>query len=313
MTLQDSAEDLLVRARKGSLTDEEERRLAVVVQSSRELELLYEAGLQFDAEASLLSGDEARMAALVSGTLARMTQEEAAPASPGTHAVAARRARPGVLGARYFAASLAASLLLSVALASAWEYAQKRHWRLGAAPGVSLVAHSVPSARSLSPTAPEVPSVAAVSAVVASAPAAVRSAARKPTSRAISPARADSVPSASQLFADASEARRAGNVEAAILLYQRLCAEYPSSVEAEDAKVLMGNLLLSQRSARAALREFEGYGSGALTAEALWGQAQALRKLASPDERAVLERLARDYPSSPYAGAAQKRLRELVR
>jgi TolA-binding protein len=121
------------------------------------------------------------------------------------------------------------------------------------------------------------------------------------------------VPSASQLFADASEARRAGDVETAIVLYQRLCAEYPSSVEAGDAKVLMGNLLLSQRSPRAALREFEGYGSGALTAEALWGQAQALRKLGSPDERAVLERLARDYASSPYAGAAQKRLQELVR
>jgi len=76
--------------------------------------------------------------------------------------------------------------------------------------------------------------------------------------------------------------------------------------------VLIGNLLLDQRSPDAALREFEHYGSGALTPEALWGQAQALRKLASPDERAALERLARDYPGSPYASAAQKRLRELA-
>jgi TolA-binding protein len=89
--------------------------------------------------------------------------------------------------------------------------------------------------------------------------------------------------------------------------------EYPSSLEAEDAKVLRGNLLLGQRSPRAALRQFEDYRSGALSLEALWGRAQALRKLESPDERAILTELVQNYPHSPYAEAAEKRLRELAR
>jgi len=84
-------------------------------------------------------------------------------------------------------------------------------------------------------------------------------------------------------------------------------------VEAEDAKVLRGNLLLSQRSPHAALRQFEDYHSGALSLEALWGRAQALRKLGSPDEQAILSELVRNYPGSPYAEAAEKRLRELAR
>jgi TolA-binding protein len=119
--------------------------------------------------------------------------------------------------------------------------------------------------------------------------------------------------SSSELFTRANQARRRGDIEDAISLYERLGRAYPSSVEAEDAKILRGNLLLSQRSPRAALRQFEDYHSGALSLEALWGRAQALRKLESPEERAILTELVRDYPDSPYAEAAKKRLRELAR
>jgi outer membrane protein assembly factor BamD (BamD/ComL family) len=119
--------------------------------------------------------------------------------------------------------------------------------------------------------------------------------------------------SSSELFARANQARRKGDIEDAISLYERLGRAYPNSVEAEDAKVLRGNLLLSQRSPRAALRQFEDYHSGALSLEALWGRAQALRKLESPDEQAILRELVRTYPGSPYAEAAEKRLRELAR
>ena len=119
--------------------------------------------------------------------------------------------------------------------------------------------------------------------------------------------------SSSELFARANQARRKGDIEDAITLYERLGQEYPRSIEAQDAKILRGNLLLSQRLPRAALRQFEDYHSGALSLEALWGRAQALRKLESPDELAVLVELVRDYPASPYAEAARKRLRELTR
>jgi hypothetical protein len=75
--------------------------------------------------------------------------------------------------------------------------------------------------------------------------------------------------------------------------------------------LVLGNLRLEQRSPRAALNQFESYGSGALSLEALWGKAEALRKLQSPEERGVLEQLLRDYPDSPYAAAAKKRLQQL--
>ena len=115
------------------------------------------------------------------------------------------------------------------------------------------------------------------------------------------------------MFARANQSRRNGDVEDAISLYERLTRAYPNSVEAEDAKILRGNLLLSVRSPRAALRQFEDYRSGALSLEALWGRAQALRKLESTDEPAILLELIRGYPDSPYAEAARKRLRELSR
>ena len=41
--------------------------------------------------------------------------------------------------------------------------------------------------------------------------------------------------------------------------------------------------------------------------------AQALRKLESADEQPILVELVRDYPDSPHAEAAKKRLRELAR
>ena len=124
-------------------------------------------------------------------------------------------------------------------------------------------------------------------------------------------AAAEKTTNLNELFARANEARRKGDIEAAIALYEQLIREYPNSLAAGDAKVLRGNLLLSQRSPRAALHQFQDYHSGALSLEALWGRAQALRTLRRPDEQAVLLELVRDYPDSPYTKLAKKRLREL--
>jgi TolA-binding protein len=274
---------------------------------------LYEAGVGFDAEASLLPGDETRSSSLVERTLAALEA-----ADPVERAPLARRTKYALLAARSVAASLAVGILLCVALASAWDYAETHFVPKHAAPPELVLKHAEPRATprvDVAPAAPSATEAPADSALAApplavSAQAPMNVAARAPRP-AVSAEVRDSAPSASELFARANEARRAGDIEAAIAGYEAVSKSYPNSVEAEDAKVLVGQLLLSQRSPRAALQQFEGYDSEALALEALWGRAEALRKLNSPDERAVLLELLQKYPDSPYTAAAQNRLREL--
>jgi TolA-binding protein len=327
MSRQGHAEDLLVLARQGKLSEEEERRFEIALQSSRELECLYGAGVQFDAEAALLSGDEARLSRLVARTLERV-DEGAAESAKGMARAAGAGARPAraSLVARYFAVSLGFGLLLCVTLASAWDYVEKRAAQQRAAEQAQMAlqqsAHASARHRSkpaVAPLAPPPVPPLATESVPSAASADSPRPMPTPINQGRKPAADDTLrdtrrgepQTSSELFARANEARRYGDVEQAISLYERLAQAFPHSVEAEDAKILRGNLLLSQRSPRAALRQFEDYRSGALSLEALWGRAQALRKLESPDERAVLLELIRDYPASPYADAAQKRLREL--
>jgi hypothetical protein len=265
-------EDLLVHARRDRITDEDERRLELSLNASRELSLLYEAGIGFDAEARLQAGDDARAAELVKRTLHELERQPAQ--------------RPGVRPSpRYFALSVACGVLLSVAAASAWQYASER-WLAPRAlerPGRALVAPQPVGTGPAEPRASSEP------------PAAPSAVAPEPVT--LPPPR----------IVPGSPAASAGSSPAPDALGRR----YPDSVEAQDARVLLGNLRLEQRSPRAALNQFESYGGGPLSLEALWGKAEALRKLNSPEERAVLEQVLREHPSSPYAGAARKRLQQL--
>jgi TolA-binding protein len=312
MSREQAAEDLLIRARRGELGEGEARRFEIAVQSSRELELLYAAGTEFDAQAELLPGDEQRMSALVAGALEELERTEPTQAMRSGRRLGRRRS-----DAWFFATSVGLGMLLSVALASAWQYGERRHW-FGEAQVVPTTPTGVASSGQQTPTLPAAPVTLAESA----APAAVGSVPPLAQRSAVSGHRVDTKPFASsppepappspaELFAHANESRRNGDRAAAILLYERLVARYPDSAEAEDARVLVGNLRLSQRSPGAALGEFEQYGAGALTPEALWGRARALRSLQSPDEREVLQRIVRDYPDSPYANGARRRLQQL--
>jgi len=317
MSRQTQTEDLLVLARQGKLSEEEERRCEIALQSSRELECLYGAGLHFDAEAELIAGDEARLSRLVERTLERIDQTGAESAK-GIAQAASAGARPprATLIARYFAVSLGFGLLLFVTLASAWDYVEKRAAQQRAAEQAQQAQKQSTRATANRSRKAAPPPIPVPPAETASTPSDASSSPPPPSSAPTNQGRklvTDEPLTSSELFARANEARRNGDVEAAITLYERLARTYPNSVEAEDAKILRGNLLLSQRSPRAALRQFEDYHAGALSLEALLGRAQALRKLESPDERAVLLQLIRDYPDSPYAAAAQKRLRELAR
>lgn len=291
------AEDLLVRARRDCLAEDDERRLELSLDASRELALLYEAGVGFDAEASLRPGDEARAGRLVARTMQELRLQPAR--------------RPRVRSsARYFALSVACGVLLSVAAASAWQYANERWF---SAPRLEAPARdAAPRALQLRLPESRAGSVAAVPSEAAppeATPALQR--ARSPVGKPLVTGGATPPPSPLALFTRAAEARRRGDVAAAIALYEELGLRYPDSVEAQDARLLLGNLRLEQRAPRAALNQFERYGGGPLSLEALWGKAEALRKLHSPEERAVLEQLLREYPSSPYSGAAQKRLQQL--
>ena len=206
-------------------------------------------------------------------------------------------------------------IVLSVTLASAWDYVEKRAAEQAAQPTPAAASSATSRKPKLKPLAPAL--LPAPSAATPSPLPAASGPLPHPTSTPSASARQSSTTdeplSSSELFARANQARRRGDIEDAISLYERLDRAYPGSIEAGDAKILRGNLLLSQRSPRAALRQFEDYHSGALSLEALWGRAQALRKLQSPEERAILVELVRDYPDSPYTEAARKRLRELAR
>src|SRR6478735_9089576 len=134
MSREVAAEDLLVLARQCKLDEREERRFEVALHSSRELECLFEAGLHFDREAALSSGDEARFRRLVERTLERVGQNErmvAADAARSLDLVVAKGLRKSRAAsvARYFAASLACGVLLCVTLASAWDYLEARALR----------------------------------------------------------------------------------------------------------------------------------------------------------------------------------------
>jgi TolA-binding protein len=98
----------------------------------------------------------------------------------------------------------------------------------------------------------------------------------------------------------------------ALGLYGRLQAEYPASPEALAAKISVGMLELQRGQASSALAQFRAYrraNARSLRAEALWGEAEALRALGrSDEERAALDSLLSDHPGSAYAPAARKRL-----
>jgi tetratricopeptide (TPR) repeat protein len=124
------------------------------------------------------------------------------------------------------------------------------------------------------------------------------------------------VPStAPALFAAANRARVSGQSERAVALYLRLENDFPDSSEALTARLSLGLLLLNAGRPEAALTEFRAYasrGRGTTLAEAYWGQALALRALGRvPEERAVLEKLNREFPDSAYSTPSEKRLREL--
>jgi tetratricopeptide (TPR) repeat protein len=121
--------------------------------------------------------------------------------------------------------------------------------------------------------------------------------------------------SANELFALANQAREKGDLPAAIAISQQIEQLFPSSTEGVTTHLSLGVIYMQQGKSNLALGEFEIYrhiGNPELMAEALWGQAQALKQLGRPsDEREILAELLKSYPRSVYVAAAKERLNAL--
>ncbi len=121
------------------------------------------------------------------------------------------------------------------------------------------------------------------------------------------------MPTASELFSQATRARRDKNDAEAIRLYRELQRRYPDSRESNASRVVLGQLLLDRTDPDKALAEFDGYlkqgKPGTVTEEALVGRALALQKLGRyAEERAAWQELLAKFPSSVHAARARERL-----
>jgi tetratricopeptide (TPR) repeat protein len=121
--------------------------------------------------------------------------------------------------------------------------------------------------------------------------------------------------SATELFALANQARQQGDLPGAIAISEQIEQWFPSSTEGITTHLSLGVIYMQEGKPNLALGEFEIYrhiGNPDLMAEALWGQAQALKQLARPsDEREILAELLKSYPRSVYVAAAKERLNAL--
>ena len=177
-----------------------------------------------------------------------------------------------------------------------------------------------------SPTAAKKPRVPAPPAKAASAPAPTPTellgTEQTPKRNAPTPRPSDSSKAdddgeltAAELFSTANQARRASDPARATRLYRLLQRKFPGSEEAQLSLVTLGSLQLNGGNPRAALGTFNRYlsrGGRSLEAEALYGQAQALRQLGrSGEERSAWQRLLARYPGSGYAPQARERLNSL--
>jgi ferric-dicitrate binding protein FerR (iron transport regulator) len=105
--------------------------------------------------------------------------------------------------------------------------------------------------------------------------------------------------------------RASGDFRRAAEVYRQIHAANPQSPSGRAALVSLGELLLSRNDAKGALSAFDSYlaRGGALTQEALFGRARALRTLNRPaEERAAIDRFLAAYPTAPQSRVLRARL-----
>jgi hypothetical protein len=292
-------DELSVRARRGELSDSEQRQLSLLLRGSLEARLAHLAGCQFDAEDSVLPGDHELAARVTRRLLTEVKPKRVVRLRIGW--------RVAMAGALTVAAAAAGPRLVErfgVRLFSTHENAEATKTTLPA-PGPSAGdgrerVQAAGSDGSAAATPLSEPPAAAPFEPVES-----RRTAASDDRRRVA---ADDGPAA--LFAEASRVRRQGQIPRAIACYQDLQRRYPSAAEAHAADIALG-MLHSERSPIVALTHFRRYlvQGGPLAPEALWGQAQALSALGRTEEaREAWRTLLGRYPQSAYANAARAKL-----
>jgi TolA-binding protein len=287
--------ELLARERRGMLQPAELAELDSRALCNDELSLARRAQRAFEDAGAVRSGDDQRCDAI-----AARVKEELGIVEPR----AARRSGGMLRGARRHAPLVLAALVVTGAAA-----AGIRSWQLTRADearGTEARTRAQDTARRLQSATPLATALSATeSADPVAAPSAAPSVAQgtlEEPARKAAPAPAPL--SAAELFEQATRERSAGNWAAAEALYRRLVREHPSSEHAALSLMVLGKQALARGSANAALGWFQRYqrsGHSSLLAEAMWGEAQALKQLGrEAQHRKVVSELKRRFPLSPY-------------
>jgi TolA-binding protein len=317
-----SGDDLLILARRGELSEAEQRRLDVYLGASLLSRALYQLGVHYDAVPQEQRNDADTIGRVITavceqkgGTTARRSRRGwligvVAALSSVTAAAAT------VTVARWAARAPAPA---SVAAPSAGGLAPART-KLGGAPDprsdAAAPTHvsnpgSVPSATSGSSA--QIPQLRRSDRAPSTSSRTAESDAARMTGLADVSRPAET---AGQMFSEANTLRKAGRVSEAERAYRHLQQLHAGSPEASVSHVLLGRILLRQGRSAAACTEFEQYlaeqSRGNLAEEALQGDAMCTRALGRPAaERAVWQTLLSRFPSSIYADAARQRLKDL--
>ena len=304
-------DDLLALARRGELSEADDRRLRELLASSPESRAVYEAGRAFDLEAPVLPGDDQRVARIERRVQKRLRRSSRVPQSGWI--VRACLAAALVTGGAVGAVELTRRTSTPVA---------KAPEPTPAPPAPSAAHTSHRGAIQAVETSPE-PDVPALPEPIATPPTPPVRVAVKPAPMIETPTITpdggvieDTAPveeiTALGLFSAANHARVAGDIKEAIRISKQLEDQFPTTREAISTHLSLAMLYLQEQDGVASLDEFQRYRAVATAAtmpEAIWGESQALHVLGRvAEERAALEELLKSYPQSAYSAAARKRL-----
>lgn len=308
MRVSDCDSELLDEARRRTLTSTEMMRLRrhlAYCQCCRHAQQVFE---DLDDEPAALADDRAEILAM--SQLARRWVGQRNGRGVASRVGVGRSVRIG---------AMAASLTLIVGTVSAFWLWRKPQAADSASSGSmtapnsrrALLPRPAPVAETPPPEAPAldptVPAPIASDPTVPEPPRLSRPAGVRDTSPPVS---------AALLLKQADEARRRGDVAEAIIRYRRLQQVFPTSSSAVLSAPSLGGLLLETGAVRSALGQFDHYlrqaPTGVLVPEALYGRGRALRMLGEPaEERRAWRRLVSEFPDSPYAPLARRRLADL--
>jgi TolA-binding protein len=338
----ETLDDLLIKRRRGALTAAEARRLDNALRASREYELALLAQDAFERDGEPGAGDAERLRELVDAIERRLPPARRvargwrAPLRVAVPVLIAGAAAAAVgmyrVGPIERAAPPRSAAALPPRSAIALPPREPSVVRPSFAPPVQEIRESgeapaqpAPEARPMRREA--LPSRRAAMRVktlpaeathaVSPSPAMPRDASAVDAPRVDAP-RVDAPPgalsaedSAQSLFRRANRLRQS-DWPAAARLYAELIHRHPTSNEAGVAQVALGKWSLAQGRSGDALEWFRAYqrrAPGALTAEALFGEARALESIGSVSAaREPWRRLLDTYPDSPYASVARQRL-----